>query len=326
MRVRKKKPADKTLRKKVAKPKRVAPAKPTVVAATVKTKSKGKPKPKTRAEIAKARVAKAAAKAEKPKVPKPEVKKPEPAKAPAAGSKKLPAVPEILMKRRKRRIATKKHKIAAIIQAKKALRTKRMKIFRRAEKFIKEYRSAEKQEVDLIREAKKEGSVIVPAEAKLAFVIRIRGVNQVHPKVRKVLQLFRLLQINNGVFVKLNKATINMLRIAEPFIAWGYPNLKTVKQLVYKRGYGKIEHRRIPLTNNEMIEKKLKSKGIICVEDLVHEIYTVGDNFQATTNFLWPFKLNNPTGGWRKKTNHFVEGGDFGNREDQINVLLSKMI
>ena len=31
------------------------------------------------------------------------------------------------------------------------------------------------------------------------------SVNQVHPKVRKVLQLFRLLQINNGVFVKLNK-------------------------------------------------------------------------------------------------------------------------
>ena len=36
---------------------------------------------------------------------------------------------------------------------------------------------------------------------------------QVSPKVKKVLQLFRLRQINNGVFIKLNKATINMLRI-----------------------------------------------------------------------------------------------------------------
>lgn len=60
-------------------------------------------------------------------------------------------------------------------QAKNALRSKRMKIFRRAEKYIKEYRTVEKQEIDLIRSAKKEGSVIVPAEAKLAFVIRIRG-------------------------------------------------------------------------------------------------------------------------------------------------------
>ena len=33
------------------------------------------------------------------------------------------------------------------------------------------------------------------------------------PKVKKVLQLFRLRQINNGVFIKLNKATISMLRI-----------------------------------------------------------------------------------------------------------------
>jgi ribosomal protein L30/L7E len=65
----------------------------------------------------------------------------------------------------------------------------------------------------LKREAKKEGNFHVPGEPKLAFVLRIRGINQVSPKVRKVLQLFRLRQINNGVFIKLNKATINMLRI-----------------------------------------------------------------------------------------------------------------
>ena len=53
---------------------------------------------------------------------------------------------------------------------------------------------------------------------------------------------------------------------------------------------------------------------------------TVGPNFKYAANFLWPFKLNTPTGGWRKKTNHFVEGGDFGNREDKINDLLKKMI
>jgi large subunit ribosomal protein L7e len=35
---------------------------------------------------------------------------------------------------------------------------------------------------------------------------------------------------------------------------------------------------------------------------------TVGPNFKYASNFLWPFKLNTPTGGWRKKVNHFVEG------------------
>ena len=40
--------------------------------------------------------------------------------------------------------------------------------------------------------------------------------------------------------LQINKATVNMLRRVEPYIAWGYPSLKTVKELVYKRGYGKV--------------------------------------------------------------------------------------
>jgi len=35
-------------------------------------------------------------------------------------------------------------------------------------------------------------------------------VNQVAPKVKKVLQLFRLRQINNGIFIKLNKVGIQL--------------------------------------------------------------------------------------------------------------------
>merc|ERR1712034_109860 len=212
------------------------------------------------------------------------------------------------------------------IKLKVARKHKRATIFKRAEKYAKEYRDQERDEIRLKREAKKEGNFYVPADAKLAFVCRIRGINQVSPKVRKVLQLLRLRQINNGVFIKMNKATQNMLRIAEPYITYGCPNLKSVRDLVYKRGFVKVDGNRTPITSNDIIEGKLGKMGIICVEDLIHEILTVGPNFKYASNFLWPFKLNNPTGGWRKKTNHFVEGGDFGNREDKINELLKKMI
>ena len=108
-------------------------------------------------------------------------------------------------------------------------------------------------------------------------------------------------------------------------IPCSYPNLKTVRELIYKRGYAKVNRQRIPITDNSIIEKALGRCGIICVEDLIHEIFTVGRNFKKASNFLWPFKLNNPNGGFRKKTNHFVEGGDFGNREDAINNLVRKM-
>jgi len=128
--------------------------------------------------------------------------------------KKLPAVPETILKRRKRQAENRAARAKATLLAKRQRRVKRVEIFKRAEKYAKEYRTAERDEIRLRREAKKEGGYYVPAEPKLAFVIRIRGINQVAPKVRKVLQLFRLRQINNGVFVKLNQATLNMLRIA----------------------------------------------------------------------------------------------------------------
>ena len=98
-----------------------------------------------------------------------------------------------------------------------------------------------------------------------------------------------------------------------------------MRELIYKRGFAKVNSQRIPITDNSIVEKALKKCGIICVEDLIHEIFTVGRNFKKANNFLWPFKLNNPNGGFRKKTNHFVEGGDFGNREDAINSLVRKM-
>merc|ERR1711993_174188 len=224
--------------------------------------------------------------------------------------KKLPAVPETILKRRKRQAENRAVRAKAAIAEKQSRRKKRVEIFKRAEKYVKEYTTKERDEIRLARDAKKEGNYYVPSEPKFAFVIRIRGINQVAPKVKKVLQLFRLRQINNGVFSKLNQATINMLRICEPYITWGTVNLKSVKDLIYKRGFVKVDGKRTPITS----------------KDIIHEIMTVGPNFKYATNFLWPFKLNTPTGGWRKKTNHFVEGGDFGCREIKINNLLRNMV
>merc|ERR1712154_392997 len=228
-------------------------------------------------------------------------------------------------KRRKRQAENRANRAKLAVKAKVDKRKKRVEIFKRAERYAKEYQDQERDEIRLKRDAKKEGNYYVPGETKLVFVMRIRGINQVSPKVKKALQLLRLRQINNGVFVKLNKATISMLRLVEPFVTWGYPNLKTIRDLVYKRGFAKVNHQRIPISTNEVVEEVLGSHGIICVEDLIHEIFTVGENFKKASNFLWPFKLSCPTGGMRVKTNHFVEGGDHGNREDFINQMVRKM-
>uniref|UniRef100_A0A2I2Z5N0 Large ribosomal subunit protein uL30-like ferredoxin-like fold domain-containing protein n=1 Tax=Gorilla gorilla gorilla TaxID=9595 RepID=A0A2I2Z5N0_GORGO len=206
--------------------------------------------------------------------------------------KKVPAVnfAELKIKRLRKKFAQK------MLQ-----RARRKFIYEKAKHCHKEHRVA-----------RKAGNFYVPAEPKLAFAIRIRGINGVSPKVRKVLRLLRLPEIFNGTFVKLNRASINMLRIVESYIAWGYPNLKSLNELIYKRGYGEFSKKRIALTDNTLI-------------DLIHEIYTVGKCFKEANNFLWPLKLSSPRGRMKKKTTHFVEGGDAGNKKDQINRLIRRI-
>ncbi|AQK52090.1 hypothetical protein Zm00014a_003371 [Zea mays] len=243
----------------------------------------------------------------------------------SAAEAKAAAVPESVLRKRKREeqwAADKKEK--ALADRKKALESRKI-IFARAKQYAEEYHAQEKELVQLKREARLKGGFYVSPEAKLLFVVRIRGINAMHPKTRKILQLLRLRQIFNGVFLKVNKATINMLRRVEPYVAYGYPNLKSVRELIYKRGYGKLNKQRIPLSNNSVIEEGLGKHNIICIEDLVHEIMTVGPHFKEANNFLWPFKLKAPLGGLKKKRNHYVEGGDAGNRENYINELIKRM-
>jgi large subunit ribosomal protein L7e len=57
----------------------------------------------------------------------------------------------------------------------KANKEKRKVIFKRAESYVKEYLAKERDEIRLAREAKANNSFYVPAEAKLAFVVRIKG-------------------------------------------------------------------------------------------------------------------------------------------------------
>merc|ERR1719201_3251930 len=218
-------------------------------------------------------------------------------------------VPESVLKKRKRQEKWEEEKQAKAAAAQTAGEAKRKETFKRAEAYVAEYREQEKQLVTMKRAARKAGTFYVEPEQKLLFVMRLRGINGMHPKTRHIMKVLRLLQIHNGVFMKVNKATMNNLVKVDPYIMYGYPNLKTVRDLVYKRGFGKINGQRTALTDNKIIEDALseKTKGaVICMEDLVHQIYTVGPHFKECSKFLWPFKMNNACGGMSRIRNHFV--------------------
>ena len=97
------------------------------------------------------------------------------------------------------------------------------------------------------------------------------------------------------------------------------------RELVYKRGFASINRQRIPITDNKVISDQLGKVGITCTEDLIHEIYTAGPKFRECNKFLWPFKLSAAKGGMPKKRLHYIEGGQYGNREEYINTLIRRM-
>merc|ERR1712182_158861 len=94
-------------------------------------------------------------------------------------------------------------------------------------RYEKEYAQHNRKLTTLRREAKAAGNFFVEPEAKLLFVVRIVGIIKMAPKPRKVLQLLRLKQLHNGVFLKVNKPILNMLKLVQPYVTYGYPTLKS---------------------------------------------------------------------------------------------------
>ncbi|RZC63357.1 hypothetical protein C5167_025090 [Papaver somniferum] len=239
--------------------------------------------------------------------------------------KALNYIPEIVLKKRKSSDdwAIRRREQAEL----KKERTKKNKslVFRRAEDFIKEYRNKELDFVQMKHRKKQRTSSNAIPESKLLFVIRIRGTNDMHFQTRKALHSLKLRSINSGVFVKANEGVMDILKRIEPYVTYGSPNFQTVKDLICKKGYGKIDKQKTPLTDNNLIEQALGQYGILCIEDIVHEIANVGSHFREVVNFLWPFKLTRPEGGKLLKKTRFSDGGDAGNRADNINELINKM-
>eukprot|EP01128_Nolandella_sp_AFSM9_P011757 TRINITY_DN8684_c0_g1_i1.p1 TRINITY_DN8684_c0_g1~~TRINITY_DN8684_c0_g1_i1.p1 ORF type:complete len:255 (-),score=65.07 TRINITY_DN8684_c0_g1_i1:589-1332(-) len=210
-------------------------------------------------------------------------------------------------------------------QQKKKKLGNRQRVYKRAESLTRDMRKKDRNVVKAKRAAVSKKNHKEIDEDKVALVIRIRGINGVDSKTRKILQLLRLRQVHTAVFVKLSKPMVQMLNLVNPYITWGYPSRKTVKDLIFKRGYGKINGERVAFTNNTIIEEALGKQDIICLEDVVHEICTVGENFKIVNKFIWPFKLSSPKESFKNRRKDFKDGGECGNRGANINALVQSM-
>ncbi|XP_038617015.1 60S ribosomal protein L7-like 1 [Tachyglossus aculeatus] len=245
--------------------------------------------------------------------------------AEAEPQRKIPLVPENLLKKRKAYQAFKANQAKqALLNKRKLQRGKQIK-FKRLETFVHDAQRQQRDEVRLQRLKVKPRGLEMPEGHPLVFVVRIKEIQGVSLRVKKVIEFLRLSKIFSGVFVKMTASSIKMLRIVEPYVAWGYPNLKSVRELILKRGQTRIDKKLVPLTDNALIEKHLGKFGVICLEDLIHEIYSTGKHFQEMTRFLCPFPLSVARHAAQNKMGFLKEMGKPGYQGESINQLIRQL-
>lgn len=237
-------------------------------------------------------------------------------------------------KRLKKQQEAKERERKAAQQKKNAHRTK----FTRAEILVRNHRAneLERKRINNIIAKQNDEPVSQPkaaADPKLLFVIRIpnykRGL-RIPPQAYQILRVLKLTEVDTGVFVKATENTIKLLNIVAPYIIIGKPSLASIRKLFQKRARiidpndntekaeqaenteeskdneKSEESEKVPtkindiqLDNNQLVEDKFGDDlGLICTEDLVHELVSLSDNFVAITSWLLPFKLNAPVNGW----------------------------
>lgn len=147
---------------------------------------------------------------------------------------------------------------------------------------------------------------IYDGKPTLLFVVRIRGPTaaKIPQKAHKVLSLLRLTELNTGVFLRLTAQVYPLLKLVAPYVVVGEPSLASVRSLIQKRSRVLVnsdeqeEPKESILNDNNLVEEKLGSEGIICVEDIIHEIATLGESFAKCNFFLLPFRLNREVSGF----------------------------
>lgn len=140
----------------------------------------------------------------------------------------------------------------------------------------------------------------------LYFIVRISGPHgvQIPTKVHKILNLLRLNHINTGVFIQLTESIYPLIKLISPYTVIGKPSLQSVRQLIQKRATINVKEeesdqvKTVKLNDNNIVEERLGDDGIICIEDIIHEIVTLGENFKKVSYFLNPFVLNNDIVGY----------------------------
>ncbi|EHH53866.1 hypothetical protein EGM_14574, partial [Macaca fascicularis] len=242
-----------------------------------------------------------------------------------ARAKKIPLVPENLLKKRKAYQALNAIQAKQALSAKKEQRKGKRLRFKRLESFLHDSWQQKRDKVCLRRLEVKPHALELPDKHSLAFVVCIERIDGLSLLVQRTIARLRRKKMFSGVFVKVTPQNLKTLRIVESFVTWGLPNLKSLWELVLKHGQAKVKNKTIPLTDNTVIEEHFGKFGIICLEDLIHEIAFPGKHFQESSWFLCPFRLSVARHATKNRMGFLKDMGITGYQGERINQLIRQL-
>lgn len=150
-------------------------------------------------------------------------------------------------------------------------------------------------------------------------VLRVRGIVNVNPDIKRTLQLFRLTRVNHCVLLEENANTKGMLQVAKDYITWGTIEKESLTKLIKSRG--KLEG------DKGLTEEYLKSAtSYNSIEKLSLAIMDNKFKYKDIPSVKPIFRLNPPKNGYEGIKRSFQNGGALGYRGKEINKLIEKMV
>ena len=150
-------------------------------------------------------------------------------------------------------------------------------------------------------------------------IIRVRGIVNVNPDIKRTLELLRLTKVNHCTLLEENKVYKGMLQMVKDYTTWGELDKETLPKLIKSRG--------MLVGDKQITEEYLKSAtSYNSVEKLSQAILDNKFKYKEIPDVKPLFRLSPPKKGYEGIKRSFRNGGALGYRGKEINKLIGRMI
>ena len=150
-------------------------------------------------------------------------------------------------------------------------------------------------------------------------VVRVRGVINVKNDIRDTLTMLGLGRVNHCVLISESPDQMGMLHKVKDYVTWGPIDAETATTLVKERGRLK--------GGNPLDAKSLKALGKYKSFEALGKALAEGDTtWSKLDDTVRVFRLHPPRKGYEGIKRSYKVGGALGDRGEDINVLLQRMM